>query len=108
MKQTTDLVTGMPAHLPQTRKKSFRFVLFLLLGIFLAVPIGLRAQDAKISINANNTTVRDVLKMIESKTDYHFAYNNKFIDVSRKVVINAEEDKVTVRLKKIFDGTDVT
>jgi len=108
MKQTTVRVNSDSTNLPATRKNLFRFVLFLLFAIFLITPSTMRAQDAKVTINARGTTVRDVLKMIESKTDYHFAYNNKFIDVNRKVDVTVTNETVSSILKKIFEGTDVS
>jgi len=81
----------------------------LLIGLMISVMGSvLYAQDARISIQAHNMPVREVLKMIESKSDYHFAYNNKLIDVTRTVSVNATNEKISDILKQIFEGTDVT
>jgi TonB-dependent starch-binding outer membrane protein SusC len=108
MKQTTSMVVNKTCSLPQKKNRSFRLMLTLLLSMLLMVPIGLQAQDTQITLNVHNTSVRDVLKMIESKSDYHFAYNNKLIDVSRKIDVVVTNESITNILKKIFTNTDVT
>jgi TonB-linked SusC/RagA family outer membrane protein len=92
-----------------SKNRTFRFILFLLFGfLFSAMSTNLHAQDTRISINARNTTVREILKMIEAKSDYHFAYNNKLIDVTRKVDVTTNNEKISDILKRIFANTDVT
>ncbi len=108
MKQNSDLVNGNELILPQTKKRPFRFMLFWLLGLVFFVPIGLKAQDAKITLNVKNTAISEVLKMIEAKSDYHFAYNNKLIDVSKKVDVTVTNEPISGILKKMFANTDVT
>jgi iron complex outermembrane receptor protein len=103
MKQNTNLVKGK-SFSPFSRKRAFQFVLLLL----LLAPIGLMAQDTKVTLNVKNTPISEVLKMIEAKSEYHFAYNNKLIDVTRKVDIVVSNEPISGILKKIFANTDVT
>ncbi|MBB3186197.1 TonB-dependent receptor [Microbacter margulisiae] len=85
-----------------------RYVSLLLFGFVVNIlASSVSAQDTRISIEANHLPVREVLKMIETKSDYHFAYNNKLIDVTRKVDIHATNEKISDILKRIFKGTDV-
>ena len=98
-------------HVPLSvsKNRTFRFMLFVLFGFILsAMTTALHAQDTRISLNARNTTVREVLKMIETKSDYHFAYNNKLVDVTRNVDVTASNEKISDILKRIFANTDVT
>ncbi|HJV78227.1 MAG TPA: SusC/RagA family TonB-linked outer membrane protein, partial [Paludibacter sp.] len=108
MKQTTILGKAAKVPLSLSINRTFRFLSVLLFGIIFSAATSLSAQDAQISINARNTTVREVLKMIEAKSEYHFAYNNKLIDVTRKVDVIAVNEKISDILKKIFANTDVT
>ncbi len=108
MKQNSDLVKENELILPQTKKRPFRFMLFWLLGLVFFVPFGLKAQDTKITLNVKNTAISEVLKMIEAKSDYHFAYNNKLIDVSKKVDVAVTNEPISSILKKMFVNTDVT
>ena len=108
MKQTAILVKDERVPLFMSINRTLKFGLFLLLGLMLSAATSLYAQDTQISITAHNTPVRDVLKMIEAKSDYHFAYNNKLIDVTRKVDVTATNQKIGDILKGIFANTDIT
>ncbi len=108
MKQNSDLVKENELILPQKERSPFRFMLFCLLGLLFFVPMGLKAQDTKITLNVKNATISEVLKMIEAKSEYHFAYNNKLIDVSKKVDIAVSNEPISGILKKMFVNTDVT
>jgi len=108
MKQTTILVKDERVPLFMSINRTMKFGLFLLLGLMLSAATSLHAQDTQISLTAHNMPVREVLKMIEAKSDYHFAYNNKLIDVTRKVDVTATNQKVGDILKGIFANTDIT
>lgn len=108
MKQTTILVKDERIPLFMSINRTLKFGLFLLLGLMLSAATSLHAQDTQISITARNTPVREVLKMIEAKSNYHFAYNNKLIDVTRKVDVTAANQKIGDILKGIFANTDIT
>lgn len=53
------------------------------------------AQSARINLNMSNSTVKEVLKGIESKSEFTFFYNDKVIDTSRKVSLNAENKSIS-------------
>lgn len=108
MKQTTILVKDARIPLFMSMNRTLKFGLLLLLGVMLSAATSLRAQDTQISITAHNTSIREVLKMIEAKSDFHFAYNNKLIDVTRKVDVTATNQKIGDILKGIFTNTDIT
>jgi iron complex outermembrane receptor protein len=109
MKQILHLSREALIPLPYQPNKSLQLTRLLVLGIIFTVisPI-VHAQSTRVSIDAHNISVSEILKMIESKSDYHFAYNNKLIDVTRKVDLNASNEKVSDILKHIFANTDVT
>jgi hypothetical protein len=48
------------------------------------------SQSVKISLNLKNVTVEQVLNEIENKSDFYFLFNQKLVDVNRKVDIVAE------------------
>ena len=101
------MISVKNVKVPLCQSTNFRLIFILLFG-FLCATTNLYAQDTQITLNARNTPVREVLKMIEAKSDYHFAYNNKLIDVTRKVDVVATNEKISDILKKIFVNTDIT
>jgi len=66
------------------------------------------AQKARLNIAVENKTVEEVLDEIENKTEFTFFYNNRQINVKRRVTVNANEEDVFKVLNKVFNGTDVS
>ena len=55
------------------------FLLFVL--IFSLHAINSSSQNARITVQAHNTTLKDVLNTIEKQTDYLFVYNLSLIHI---------------------------
>ena len=66
------------------------------------------AQEAKVSLNAQNETVQTVLDKIEDQSEFSFFFNVRHIDLNRRVSLSAQESDVFNVLDKLFAGTDVT
>lgn len=83
-------------------------VLFLVCSLSLAHAADTYAQKTKISIDANHQTVETVLKQIKAKTGFDFFYNNKHVDLNRRVSVSVNEGNVFDVLAEVFAGTNVT
>jgi len=66
------------------------------------------AQRTLLNLNSQTRTVYDVLNEIEKQTDFTFFYNNKQVDLSRKVSLDVHNQNVFQVLKKLFSGTNTT
>ncbi|MBL1411463.1 TonB-dependent receptor [Sphingobacterium faecale] len=64
-------------------------------------------SQAKVTINANNTTIKQVLKIIEEQTDYSFFYDDNELNLSQKININIKVVSLKEALKKIFEGKEI-
>ncbi|MFA5329149.1 MAG: TonB-dependent receptor [Prolixibacteraceae bacterium] len=62
------------------------------------------SQNTKLSVEFKSSTIESVLNYIESRTDYSFMYDNKKIDVSRKINISAKDKTVEAILDQLFDN----
>jgi len=58
-------------------------------------------------MNLDNARVVDVLDEIENQSDYYFLFNQKLVDVDRKVDLNTKETSINSVLVDLFAGTDV-
>jgi TonB-linked SusC/RagA family outer membrane protein len=85
-------------------KKMKLFVAFFFGGL-LAVSANSYSQQTKLSLKMNSTTVREVFKQIEEKSEFIFFYNEDYIDVDRKVNINAKEERIESILDEVLRGT---
>lgn len=66
----------------------------LCIAVMLLMPcftISALAQEARISLNMQNATLRDVIAKIENQSKVYFTYNHNQIDVNKTVSINATD-----------------
>ena len=86
-------------------------ILTRLLGLCLSAllmllpSLSLQAQTRRISIQAENQTIGQVMKLIEQKSGFTFIYKDDDVDTSRKVSVSATDEDVIEILKRIFSGT---
>ncbi len=81
--------------------------LLLCLIVFQLQAEDVYSQKTKISLDMKNTTIEKVLQTIEEKSDYHFLYNNKLVNVDRKVSVRVKNAAIADVLKKLFASEDV-
>ncbi len=82
-------------------------LLFLLLGTMQITASVTYSQSAKLSLNIENSTVQDVLTMIEQESSFYFTYNVNQVNVNRKVSVNVKDRLVTEILDEIFRGENI-
>lgn len=82
-------------------------IFFLLVGFLQTRATDTYSQNAKLSISFSNTSLDKILDKIENQSEFYFLYNEKLIDVTRKVSIEAKDEKIEEVLKNLFTGTDV-
>lgn len=109
MKKILNFRRRLHIPLPEQTKRIMKLTLMLIFGtIFSIYANNSYSQSTRISLNQENATIREVLKQIEKKSEFYFAYNNKLIDVKRRVNVDADNEKINQILNAIFAGTDVT
>jgi len=81
------------------------FLLFCCLVNVFATPT--YSQLTRISLNVKDATVEDILNKIEDESEFYFLYNQKLVDVYRKVDIEADKKPIKDILDAIFDKKDV-
>lgn len=100
IKPSFDLLPKIPMRM--------RITSVLLAGfLFQANAEASYSQSARISIEMNNATVEEVLNEIEAKSEFYFLYNNKLVDVDRRVSVDVNAENIESVLQNLFKGTDV-
>lgn len=51
--------------------------------------------------------MEDILKEIEEQSDFDFFFNNKHVDLNRRVSISVDRSNIFSVLKEVFAGTNV-
>ena len=99
----------LPEQVVQKIPRSMKLsMLMLVCSAGIAWSVESYAQEAKVSLNAQNETVQMVLNKIEDQSEFSFFFNVRHIDLDRRVSLQAEKSDVFVVLDKLFAGTDVT
>ena len=80
---------------------------FLLLITLMSASAKVFSQTGALSLKAQDITVKDVLREIEDQSDYFFMYNDRKIDVQRKVNLEFNNEKIENALFSLFEGTSV-
>ena len=83
------------------------FIICLICSVSITWATEVYAQQAMISIDVRNQTVGEVLKEIESQSDFDFFFNNKHVNLDRRVSVSAINSNIFQVLKEVFAGTDV-
>ena len=65
------------------------------------------SQNVKVSIHADNLSLREIIYEIEKQTEYLFVYDRNEVSVNRHISLNADNEPVFEILNKIFTGTNV-
>ncbi len=95
-------------HILLKTLRIMRITLFLLLVTILhSYANDAYSQKARLSLDANNQKLVDLLDDIENNSEFFFLYNEKLIDTEREVSISVKNRKIDEILNELFAGTDV-
>ncbi len=78
---------------------------FFLLITFISVNASVYSQITKLDLKVQNATVKEVLNQIEDQSNFFFMYNDRKVDVQRKVDLDFNQANIEVILKTIFKDT---
>jgi len=104
MKKNDAMTKGLVDIINPIVLKIMKISFFLLLVCTFSVNAAGYSQT-RISINAKEASIRNVLREIESKSDYTFFYNEDFLDLNKTVTYTAENESVVNVLGNIADKT---
>ena len=95
---------------PFSKKLLLTMKLTVLLTFFLSVSIHAStfSQNAKLSLDIRNQSIREVLRTIESQTKFRFFYNDEFTDLNKIVSCNVNDKTIEEILSDVLNKTEVT
>lgn len=91
-------------------KPDKKLFLCLFVGIALSFSSGMKAQtnDKKFTVHLENSSVNELIKVVERQSDYTFAYDEKTVDLKTKITVNADSKPIQLVLDEAFKGTELT
>ena len=66
------------------------------------------SQNRSVSVNANNNSLKEVIKTIEAQSKYTFFYNETFVDLSQKITLKAEKQDIDEVLSMLSKKINLT
>ena len=79
----------------------------LLICITLSKLFSFNTYSQNISISLKEATLKVAIEEIEEKSEFRFFYNNSLIDISKKVSLTVNNEKVKRILNDLFVGTNI-
>ncbi|NPA35403.1 MAG: TonB-dependent receptor [Chlorobi bacterium] len=93
-------------------QKAYRIMkltlVMMLVGILNVYSGNLYSQSENVTVSLKNTSVKQVLKELESLTPFTFLYNDELVDINRKISINVKDKALKDVLDDIFSNSEVT
>jgi len=65
------------------------------------------SQNTKLSLDLNNTSIKEVLLEIEKNSEFFFLYNNNLVDVEKRVDVEVKNQRISDILDMVFADQDV-
>ncbi|TLX76223.1 TonB-dependent receptor [Labilibacter sediminis] len=82
--------------------------MFLLTVCLLQVSaIGSYGQNATLTVKMGETTVGEVLEVIQEKIEFKIAFSSEYVDLNRKVDADFDNEPLADVLSELFDKTNV-
>ncbi|MDC6367791.1 MULTISPECIES: SusC/RagA family TonB-linked outer membrane protein [Flavobacteriaceae] len=104
-KKCTDALLNVSHMLKPSLK--MRITYTLLLAVMLQLHAEVYSQKAVLSLDMENQTLGSVFNKIEELSGFNFLYNNKYINLERKVSVIAEKQHIGRILYGLFKDTNV-
>ncbi len=92
----------------------FKYLIIMKLTVFLMLGFSLQSiaingfAQKRISLNVKSASIENVLKTIESKSDYRFVYGEELADTKNLVDVYARNAKIDYVMEKLLQGTSLS
>lgn len=83
-------------------------VFFILISVGCVLAGKTYSQTKTLTLQVENSTVKEVLAEIEKQSEFRIMYSGKFVDVDREVSLDVKNQKIESVLNTLFAGTDVS
>lgn len=97
---------------PTFKNRKLFLIKGLVLTLFLISSLMTSAQEdsrsGKLTLNIQETSIHEILEVIETRSDYRFAYNLESINLEKKVSLNVKEKDIDTVLEKLLEKTGIS
>jgi len=109
MKKSGDSSTAVPLYPGMLKtlrvmKLTAFLIFFTVLQVFAR---GTYSQNTRLTLNLGETTVEKVLTEIEDNSEFYFLFNQKLVDLDRKIDLRVNNERIDDILAQVFTETNV-
>jgi len=90
------------------KAKGLMLIAFLLGFSAIQVSASNYSESTKLSMRLKNASIETVLNQIEDQSEFHFVYNEKQLNVNRKVNVDFNDARVETILDAILENTGMS
>lgn len=85
-----------------------RIIMFLLLfSVIQVMGENSYSQNTRLSLNLKDVSIENVLDEIENQSEFFFLFNQKLVNVDRKIDIDVKNKRIKDILADLFTGEDI-
>lgn len=84
-----------------------KLTIFLIFAGLMSVSASIYSQSTKLTMNLQGATFLEVIKKIETQSEFVFIYKNEVIDLKKKVNVAVEDKTIEVILDEVFKELDL-
>ena len=88
----------------QIMKLSFLLCIVAMLQVYATASY---SQTVRISLSMNDAKIDEVLDKIEEQSEFYFLYNQKLVDLSKRVTIDVSAKPINEVLSMLFDKEQI-
>jgi TonB-linked SusC/RagA family outer membrane protein len=99
---------SIPDHYPGIKKICTIMKLALILTLFFAIQVNATIYSQNFSLKLNNVSLKDALKVMETKSDFRFFYSDDLLYLDKKVSLEATNLKVDEVLSSLLTNSKLT
>ena len=107
MKKNYDLRVSMHPALKKLIMEIKVSILIIVLSLGNILASNTYSQVTKVTLNAEKKSLEQVMDEIEQQSEFYFVFNQKQIDIDRKINISVEDKVINEILPYLFKGTNV-
>jgi TonB-linked SusC/RagA family outer membrane protein len=87
----------------------FKIAVFIVLtSITSSFGANTYSQIVRVSLEMENKPLENVMDEIEKQSEFYFVFNQQFIDISKRVTVNKDNESIDLVLDDLFEDSNVS
>ena len=93
--------------LPKKICRVMKLTTLIILISIMHVSATVYSQATKLSLNMQETTIKEVLQKIETVSEFRFIYQNEQVDLNKRINVQFKGERVENILDELFEGEEI-